>query len=502
MKKALLAVLLLAALAFSYALGRRHARPESGAVTARRVLYYVDPMHPAYKSDKPGIAPDCGMKLEPVYADDTESRAGDALPDMPPGSVRIDFDKQQLIGVRVVPVEQTSGARTVRLLGRVAAEDNRIYRVNAAVEGWVQETYDDATGAEVKKDQRLAAFYSPEFVTFENGYLAAAERGTTPMKEFARDGINYSADRLRALGMSDMQIMEIGATKKMPKSIFVVSPTDGIVLERNISVGQRFERHADFYRIADLSRVWIVAEIFENEATYFRPGAVARVSLPGRHKTFVARVTNVLPQVDSSTRTLKLRLEADNPGSALRPDMFVDVELPVPAPSGLTVPTDALVDFGLKQRVFVERGNGLFEPREIETGWRLGDRVQIVKGLSAGDRVVAAGTFLLDSESRLRTAATGASGAPVPAERHDDSMPPPSPQLKPAMAMQSSPTHDPKCGMKIDPAKASTSGNTLDYRGTTYYFCSKQCKSEFEKDPDRYLTSRHDGGSHGGAGHD
>ncbi len=476
-------------MALSYAVVRHRALSASPAIAGRRVLYWVDPMHPAYKSDKPGIAPDCGMQLEPVYADENDAGASAAAP---AGSIRLDLEQQQLMGVKVVPVELNSGSHRVRLLGRVQAEDTRVYRVNAGVQGWVQETLNDSVGTYVKKDQRLATFYSPDFVAFTNGFLAAGERGTTPMNEFVR-GLRYSADRLRALGMSDAQISEIGATRKIPDSIDVVSPTDGFIVSRSISTGLRFDRQAEFYQIADLSQVWIIAEIFENEAQYFRPGTLAQVTVPGQHKAMTARVSNVLPEVDASTRTLKLRLEAANPGFALRPEMFVDVELPVAAPAGLTVPADAIVDFGLNKRVFVDRSNGVFEPREVRTGWQFGDRVQIVSGLKAGERVADGGTFLLDSESRLRAAANGAAASSQHSEDSDE---------KQATAKNSALVRDPKCGMPIDAAKAAAAGHTLRYRDTTYYFCSEQCKDQFGKDPDRYLTLGHQAAGHAEAGHD
>ncbi len=526
MRRALLAVLVVAAIALSYRLGRGQTGRAASASTTRRVLYYVDPMHPAYKSDKPGIAPDCGMALEPVYAED----AGNALPtaslvQLPPGAVSVDGAMQRLLGIRVAAVEKSDTTRVVRVVGRVVPEDARVYRINAGMEGFIRETYDDSIGVLVKKDQKLATFYGPESLAVASGFLAATERvpgadGKDGNRTVAFPGavskqgvssLQGYADRLRNLGMSDVQIKQIAESRQLPPSVDVVAPVEGFILSRDITPGQHFERSTEFYRIADLSQVWINAEIFEDEAQYFRPGIVAHVSLPGQRKTFPARVSNVLPQVDPATRTLKLRLEAQNPGFALRPDMFVDVELPVPMPSGLTVPVDALVDFGLKKRAFVDRGNGFFEPREVETGWQFGDRVQIVKGLAVGERVVAAGTFLLDSESKLRATAEGR-GAP-PEENHHDSMPGPAPRAvttragaepRPPQLLLANATsatvQDPKCGMKLDPAKSSASGNTLEYRGTTYYFCSKQCKEEFGKDPDHYLAARHDGASHDGAG--
>jgi Cu(I)/Ag(I) efflux system membrane fusion protein len=161
----------------------------------------------------------------------------------------------------------------------------------------------------------------------------------------------------------------------------------------------------DLYTIADLSRVWILAEVFGKDAEAFRPGATARVTLPDTGETFTAKVSNVLPEVDPVTRVMKPRLELDNPGFKLRPDMFVNVELAVSLPKGLTVPADAIVDSGLRKQVFVQTSPDHFEARAVETGWRLNDRVQIVSGLREGETVVAAGTFLVDSESRMQLAA-------------------------------------------------------------------------------------------------
>jgi YHS domain-containing protein len=355
------------------------------------------------------------------------------------------------------------------------------------------------------------------------------------MKEFVRS-VQYSADRLRALGMSELQIKEVAGNRKVPNNIYLVSPADGFILARNISPGMRFDRQTEFYQIADLSRVWVVAEIFENEAAYFHPGMTAKVTLPGRRQPITARVTNVLPQVDPATRTLRLRLEADNPGFALRPDMFVDVELPVAVPAGLMVPRDAVMDFGLKKRVFVDLGEGVYAPREVETGWQSGDLVQVVRGLAAGDRVVASGTFLLDSESRLRASAS-ASAAPPP----DNSAPMSVPMSKslhsamttstpgqatplpaslpmdrpaaagaksslPMMPAASKPAgrtaRDPKCGMMVDVAEATAAGRTFAYKGTTYYFCSLQDKTDFSRDPERYLNHSAAMASPGMDGHD
>ncbi len=168
------------------------------------------------------------------------------------------------------------------------------------------------------------------------------------------------------------------------------------------------------FQIADLGRVWVLADVFENEASFFRPGVEAAVRLPGRDKPLRAVMSRVLPVFDAVTRTLKVRLEADNPAFALRPGMFADVELPLRLEAAITVPVEGLLQSGRRTIVFVERSGGIFEPRAIETGWRLGGRVEVVAGLEAGERIALDGTFLLDSESRLQAASDGIFDDDVP----------------------------------------------------------------------------------------
>jgi Cu(I)/Ag(I) efflux system membrane fusion protein len=418
-RKGLYLFLIVAALIAGLAFGILH--PRHGHRAARRVLYWVDPMHPAYRSDKPGTAPDCGMALEPVYA---EEASKSLLPsdDSMSGAVRVDPAAQQLYGIRLAKVEKDTGQGTIRVFGRVAPDQTLVYRVNLGTDGYVKETHDDAVGNHVKKDQHLAVVYSPEFLAVAGGYLSANERApagmaaskdtnTAPSTTLGATSAQARADRLRNLGMSDSQINEISMDRRIPENVYVVSPADGFILTRNISPGVRFERYQDMYTIADLSKVWVLAEVFGKDAQAFRPGAKARVTLPDTGESFAARVSDVLPEVDPVTRIMKPRLEVENPGFKLRPDMFVNVELSVSMPAGLSVPADAVVDSGRSKRVYVQTSAGHFEIREVETGWRLNDRVQIVNGLQEGETVVAAGTFLVDSESRLEVAANAGSSS-------------------------------------------------------------------------------------------
>jgi YHS domain-containing protein len=456
MRRLSLVVAMIAAIAASYSIGRRHPYSQTARKTAGLAVYYVDPMHPAYRSDRPGIAPDCGMPLEPVYAD------SGAPAQLPAGAVGIDSATQRLLGIRVVPAEKGGAGGALRIVGRVTPEDALVYRINAGVDGFIRETYQDSVGVRVAKDQRLAIYYAPEFLPAASGFLAANERVPgAAAKEGTRSVQNYM-DRLRNLGMSDVQLKRVAETRQLPESIDVVAPAEGFILARNISPGQHFERGMEFYRLADLRRVWVAAEIGEQEAPWLRPGAPAQISLRAEGRRFPARVSDSLPQTEAGGGTVKLRLEVDNPAFVLRPEMLVDVELPVRMPPAITVPTDAVVDSGARARVYVERGEGVFEPRQVETGWRFGERVEIVKGVQPGERVVAAATFLVDSESRLKTPSNGAGERPTAAART---------------------VRDPSCGMPVDPARAAASGNTLAWRGATYYFCSRQCKQAFQSDP-------------------
>jgi Cu(I)/Ag(I) efflux system membrane fusion protein len=419
--------LLVAVIAGAFLTGSWSNRP--GAVTATtgsgpKVLYYVDPMHPSYTSDKPGIAPDCGMELVPVY-EPKEAGAGDGGAHAgSPGTVHVTSEKQQLIGVKVRPVEKRSITQTLRVLGRVAADETRVYKVNAGIQGFVREVSGMTTGDRVKKGQVLATFSAPDAVPAIQGYVVALNA----MDRLKRNGSEGPAqaqitanssnfqqrlEQLQDFGMSAPQIEEIGRTREFPDRIKVVAPADGLLLARNIWPGQKFDRGAEWYQIADLRRIWIVADVSQGEAKQLRPGSVARVTLPDDPAVaFPARVSHVQAQFDATTRTLKVRLETENPGLLLRPDMFVDVELPVATTPTVAIPVDAVIDSGLKKVVYVDKGGGIFEPRRVETGRRLGEYVEVMRGVSPGERIAVSGTFLLDAESRMRLAAA-ASGGPA-----------------------------------------------------------------------------------------
>jgi len=431
MRKATIVVSVIVTVAAAFELGRLQVRggfrPET---KARQVVYYVDPMHPGYKSDKPGTAPDCGMPLVPVYAGGSGTRfTPSPPPELPPESVSLDVATRQLLGIQLASVERSAVTRIVHAAGRVAPEDTRVYRINAGVDGFIRDTFHDSVGTSVNKEQILATYYAPDFLAVASGFLAATERvpgavgpdGSRTMPfpgALSKQGISSVqgyTDRLRNLGMSEVQIRRIAETRQLPETIDVVAPVSGFILARNVSPGQHFEHAMEFYRIADLADVWVVAELAEQDLPYVRGGASAAVVLREEGRRLPARVSESLPQSEAGGSSVKLRLEVENPGYALRPDMVVDVELPIRMPPAITVPVDAVVDSGSRTRVYVDRGQDVFEPRDVQTGWRSGERIQILQGLQPGEHVVAAATFLIDSESRLKpTPPPHTSGRPLP----------------------------------------------------------------------------------------
>jgi Cu(I)/Ag(I) efflux system membrane fusion protein len=412
--------LLLVAVAFAGGYVYKTVKGATQAVIAkpeRKVLYWVDPMHPAYHSDKPGIAPDCGMTLEPVYADGgTEWAApADDLSSMPPGTVKITAEKQQLIGVKFGRAEVTGGSRTIRATGKVAVDETRIQHVHTKVEGWIDQVFVDFTGKLVTKGEPLLTIYSPEMLASEKELLLAAKARNIMQKSTLTAAYDQSQSlfeaarrRLELWDLSGAQIDQIIETGQTIKNITLYSPATGYVTDRKAFPQLKVTPDTDLYTIVDLSHVWVMADIFEYEAPNILVGETARVSLqalPGR--VFQTRVDYLEPQVDPITRTLKAHLHLENPGVMFKPDMYADVEFRLNQPPKLTVPADAVLDAGERKTVFIDRGNGYFEPRQVKTGERDGDRIQILSGLRGGERVVTSGNFLIDSESQMKAAAEG-----------------------------------------------------------------------------------------------
>jgi Cu(I)/Ag(I) efflux system membrane fusion protein len=380
-------------------------------------------MHPEVVRDGEGRCPTCGMKLE---------RVAGAAP--PAARVAVAPAKQRVLGIAVAPAQRASGARVLRALGRVAADETRVHKLNAGVPGSFKDVAPVTTGDQVRRDQYLGSFYAPDIVMTAQLFIlnsqgwdrrSAQADPNQPARGERDDGVKtaqapsslHNANLLQRLmafqnmGVSLKQMDEIARTQRIPETVQLYAPADGVVLARAISPGLKFDRGFEFFRIADLRKVWVIADVFPQDARRVRPGMAAEISVPESHLTVPAKIAEILPQFDAATRTLKVKLTVDNPELALRPDMFVDVAVKVELPAALVVPADAVVDSGLSKRVFVEAADGSFEPRAVETGWRSGEQVEIVKGLREGERVVVSGTFFLDSETRMKPPVSGAAAA-------------------------------------------------------------------------------------------
>ncbi len=390
-------------------------RSGSAHASAHAATLYTCPMHPDYRSERPGNCPICGMPIVAKHAGgDTTAKA------LPHGAVQVSPERQQAIGIRLGVVSRVAGAQSLRTTGRVEPDENRVYPIVAAVSGWIRNAESVATGDAVKKDQVLASFLAPEveFRSAQQSYFTGLEAFyrmavTQPQPQSQSqlhasvrgEVIDRMADALRSMGVSNSQLREMGKRRELVPDIRVESPVDGVVLKRSVSPGLRFDRGFEFYRIADLNRVWILADVYRHQLPFIRRGASARIATAEKSSALSATVSQSEPIFDESTLTLKVRLEVANPRRELKPGMFVDVEFPVELPAALVVPADAIVDSGLRKTVFVDRGNGYFEPRLVETGWRAGDDVEVTKGLTAGERIVISGTFFIDSESRMKAPA-------------------------------------------------------------------------------------------------
>ncbi len=376
----------------------------------KEILYWYDPMHPAYKSDKPGIAPDCGMDLVPFHAEEAE-----ALSEMPPGTVMLSPQKQQLIGVRTQQVQYERVSRTLRTVGHLAPDETRIAHVHTKFEGWIERVFVDYVGKRVRKGQPLFTIYSPDLVSTQEEYLLALKGkqvlGKSPFERAARGSESLLAAARRRLELWDIsrkQIEELESTGKARRTLTVHSPIQGFVTERQAYENAFVTPGTKIYSIVDLGKIWALAMVYEYELPFVRTGQPATMRLAYRPgKVYRGRVTYIYPEVEPKSRTVKVRLEFGNSKLELKPDMYADMEIQVNYGRRLVVPDEAVLDSGVRKIVFLDKGNGYFAPREIQTGPRLDNQYIVLSGLEAGDRIVTSGNFFIDSESQLSSATEG-----------------------------------------------------------------------------------------------
>ncbi len=426
---ALLLALLVMGIAYRYheelqrtQLGMWLKRGEEASRSAAKTVYYC-PMHPEYKSERPGECPICGMTLVPLQSPSkgvAQKQAGEAAEAaFPPGTVHIDPLKQQLIGVAYGEVRFEPIVHTIRTVGKVTYDETKIARVHPKIEGWIERVHVDYVGKLVRKGEPLVELYSPELVATQQEYLLALRAketlGRSAYREIAAAADSlYEASkrRLELWDIPEADIRRIHQRGQPSRTLALYAPVSGFVLARNAFERQRVTPETELYVIADLSTVWVLADIYESEVPMVRVGQMATMTLPAfPGRVFRGRVTYISPQVENVTRTVKIRLEFPNPGFALKPDMYANVELHVHYGRRLWVPEGAVLDSGQEQIVFIAHEGGYFEPRRVRLGPKVGDRYIILEGVKAGERVVTSGTFLIDSESRLKSALQGISHA-------------------------------------------------------------------------------------------
>lgn len=372
-------------------------------------------MHPQVIQEEPGNCPICGLKLVPVR-EPTASTAGSALPaHEDKAGIRVDPNFLQNFSVRTAVVETGAIPLEIRSVGILAYNEKNIVSVNTKFEGWIEKARVNYVGETVRGGQVLFEVYSPQLVTTQQEYLAALDYlerlssgGHPDAVERARALVEAARQRLRYWDITDEQITQLSKSGKARRTLQIVSPVSGIVVEKMSESleGMKLAPGINVYKIADLSTVWVNIEVFESQIQYLRLGLRARIrvgAFPTRR--WAGRIIYIAPSMNPETRTLRASIEIPNPGWKLRPEMYADVELEVPTVSAaIRVPEEAILHSGERSVVIVEKGKGVFEPREVELGPTGGGYQMVRRGLQPGEVVVTSSQFLIDSESNLKEA--------------------------------------------------------------------------------------------------
>ncbi|MCL5022411.1 MAG: efflux RND transporter periplasmic adaptor subunit [Nitrospirae bacterium] len=338
-------------------------------------------------------------------------------------TVEIPLEKQQLIGVKTVEVAVRPLHKIVRTVGRIEYDEKRLATVNTKFEGWIEKLYVDYTGLYVKEGAPLAEFYSPELYATQQEFINVlrwAKKSNTPpgkggnekgVSPSVSDMLSNDADRiveaarqrLKLWDISDEEIKRVEETGKPIRTLTIYSPVNGYVVQKMVFKGTRVMPGEKLFDVADLSTIWIIADIYEYELPLIKTGETAKISLsyfPGRE--FTSRIDYVYPTLSGETRTAKVRFSIPNPGGQLKPQMFTDVELKINMGRRLAIPEDAVIDTGMRQIVYVDKGEGYFEPREVTLGLRAEGLVEVLKGLKEKEKIASAANFLIDSEAKLK----------------------------------------------------------------------------------------------------
>ncbi|MGH8507673.1 MAG: efflux RND transporter periplasmic adaptor subunit, partial [Gammaproteobacteria bacterium] len=333
-------------------------------------------------------------------------------------TIVINPERLQAIGVKFEPAARRSLNKTIRTVGRVELDEQRLARVNIKIEGWIDDLYVNTTGQQVKRGQVLFALYSPELVATQEEYLLALRGVRTLSKsEFpevvqgARSTLEMSRRRLLLWDIEDYHIRDLERTGKVLRTLPIHAPLAGTVINKVAVAGMHVNAGDELYTIADLTRIWVVADIYEYELPLVKLGQTAAVSLSyAPQHVFQGRIGFVYPTIDPQTRTAKVRFELDNQGEILKPGMYANVELTIPLGTRLVVPKDAILESGERQILFIHHGRGKLEWRDAKLGLRSGDWVEVLDGLAEGEHIVTSANFLIDSESQLKAVIGGMKG--------------------------------------------------------------------------------------------
>jgi Cu(I)/Ag(I) efflux system membrane fusion protein len=375
-----------------------------------------------HKEHKPEV------KQEVKKADDMEMKSltmesiqkEGKMQEVAPGTVQISSERQQLIGVKIGTVEMRSLQKVIRTVGRVDYDEKRIVTVSLKIGGWIEDLYVDFTGKFVRKGEPLLTIYSPELVSTQEEYLLALRAKKSliksPFPEVAGSGESLAESarrRLKLWDITDEEIKRLEESGQAKKTVTIYAPFTGFVLEKSAYKGMNVMPGMALYKLADLSVVWLYADIYEYELPYIRLGQQASIQLsyiPG--ETFTGKAIYIYPSLNPETRTAKVRFEIPNPHGNLKPEMYANVEIKVHLGQKLAVPEGAIIDTGIRQLAIIDKGNGYFEPRDVKVGSKVEGYYEVIKGLKAGERVVTSANFLIDSESKLKEAVGGMAGMP------------------------------------------------------------------------------------------
>ncbi len=360
------------------------------------ILYWVAPMDANYRRDKPGKSP-MGMELVPVYA----NASGDSGDSGDSGKVIIAAEVIQNLGVRTATVERSALQRVIDTVGYVEYDETRVSHIHLRTEGWIEQLVAHSEGERISKGEQLLALYSPELVNAQEEFVQALALGNNTLTRASRE-------RLVALGIPADQVKQLEKTRKVRQNIAIYSPQDGVVSKLMVRLGMYVTPKTQVMSLADLSSVWLIAEVFESQADWVKVGQTAEVSLaflPGR--IWEGTVEYIYPSLDAKTRTLKARLRFDNPDEALKPNMYANVRIFGGARDDtIVIPVEALIRTGRESRVVMALGEGRFASRTVTAGIESGDQVEIIAGLEPGEEVVTSGQFLIDSEASLKASMT------------------------------------------------------------------------------------------------